>query len=64
MLFCLWSCHDDDKNYELANVAIPGMMSKVEFRLNLKLVERIIYLFSPYENQIPNEVKYAVLRFK
>ena len=60
MLFCLWSCHDVDKNYKLVNVAFPEMMSKVEFRLNLKLVERITDVFSPYENQTPNEVKYAV----
>ena len=60
MLFCLWSCYDDDKNYEIANVAFPEMMSKVEFRLNFKLVERIKYVFSPYQYQIPNEVKYAV----
>lgn len=29
---CLWSCHDDDANYELINVAVPEMMSKTEFR--------------------------------
>lgn len=29
---CLWSCHDDDKDYEMINVAVPEMMSKTEFR--------------------------------
>ncbi|MGC1632836.1 MAG: hypothetical protein WA749_12060 [Gelidibacter sp.] len=34
---CLWSCHDDDANYELVNVAVPEMMSKTEFRNAVKV---------------------------
>lgn len=34
---CLWSCHDDDPNYELVNVAVPEMMSKTEFRSAVKV---------------------------
>lgn len=34
---CLWSCHDDDTNYELINVAIPEIMSKIEFRNSVEV---------------------------
>lgn len=34
---CLWSCHDDDANYELINIAVPEMMSKTEFRQSVEV---------------------------
>lgn len=34
---CLWSCHNDDANYEVINVAVPEMMSKTEFRNAIKV---------------------------
>lgn len=33
----LWSCQDDDSNYELVTVAIPEMMSKAEFRNSVEI---------------------------
>lgn len=52
---CLWSCHDDDANYELINVAIPEMMSKIEFRNSVEIqsarpmVDAVkIYAYSNY----------------
>lgn len=29
---CLWSCHNDDTDYEIITVAVPEVMSKTEFR--------------------------------
>ena len=34
---CLWSCQDDDNDYEMINVAIPEMMSKTEFRNSVEI---------------------------
>lgn len=34
---CLWSCQDDDANYETISVAIPETMSKTEFRNSVKV---------------------------
>lgn len=34
---CLWSCQDDDANYETISVAIPETMSKTELRNSVKV---------------------------
>lgn len=34
---CLWSCQNDDNDYEMINVAIPEMMSKTEFRSSVEI---------------------------
>lgn len=34
---CLWSCHEDDTEYEIINVAVPEMISKAEFRKSVEV---------------------------
>lgn len=38
MVFVLWSCNDDDIQYETVNVAIPQVMSKAEFRNSVEIL--------------------------
>ncbi|GAA0740185.1 hypothetical protein GCM10009431_10070 [Gaetbulibacter jejuensis] len=37
-MFVLWSCNDDDIQYETVNVAIPQVMSKAEFRNSVEIL--------------------------
>ncbi len=38
LVFVLWSCNDDDIQYETVNVAIPQVMSKAEFRNSVEIL--------------------------
>jgi hypothetical protein len=38
LVFVLWSCNDDDIQYEIVNVAIPQVMSKAEFRNSVEIL--------------------------
>ncbi|TDY14126.1 LVIVD repeat-containing protein [Meridianimaribacter flavus] len=38
LVFVLWSCNDDDIQYETVNVAIPQVMSKAEFRSSVEIL--------------------------
>ncbi len=37
-LFVLWSCNNDDTEYEIINVATPELMSKAEFRTSVEVL--------------------------